>query len=101
MRKTYDTLMTEVSANWTEDEQHLSDAARAHFAAVRAEAFELGASLKARREELGLTQRELAERSGIQQSEISRIERERGNPTWSTLRKLSGVLALDVRLASM
>ncbi len=44
----------------------------------------------------GLTQRELADLSGVRQADISRIEREAGNPTESTLQRLAA--ALDRRL---
>lgn len=100
MAKSYNEIMAEVRAGWTDDELRLSQAANEHFAAVRQEIFHLGESLKIRREELGLSQREVATLTGIQQAEISRIERDRGNPTLTTLRKIMDVLRLDLRLTT-
>jgi DNA-binding XRE family transcriptional regulator len=59
--------------------------------------FALAHDLRALRKERGLTQNELAARSGVAQSEISRIERGRGNPTHATLAIL--LAALGARLS--
>ncbi len=53
----------------------------------------LGGSIRARRIDLGWTQSELAERSGVPQADISRIENDRLDARWSTLRRLLTALA--------
>jgi XRE family transcriptional regulator, regulator of sulfur utilization len=60
------------------------------------EQFELARRLFELRRARRWTQERLAERSGVQQSEISRIERGEGNPTFRTLSALAR--ALEVRL---
>jgi DNA-binding XRE family transcriptional regulator len=47
---------------------------------------------------LGWTQQRLAKASGVQQSEISRIERSQGNPTYSTLEALARAANMTVAL---
>jgi len=100
MRKSYEQLMTEVRAGWSEADHELSGAALEYFDRVHREVFQLGEQLAARRTALGLTQRELAKISGVQQAELSRIERGSGNPTWSTVQRLSAALALDVQFVA-
>jgi XRE family transcriptional regulator, regulator of sulfur utilization len=95
---TYEEMMQEIRAGWSESDRALSDVARHHFATMRHEVFELGTSLKTRRQELGLSQLDVAHISGVQQAEISRIERDLANPTWNTLRKLAAVLKMDITL---
>ncbi len=58
-----------------------------------------GQAVVNRREELELSQRELSRRSGIIQSEICKIEQGKGNPTLSTMLRLSK--ALEKPLASL
>ena len=62
----------------------------------RLELFELARKLFELRRARRWTQQRLAERSGVQQSEISRIERGEGNPTFRTLSALAR--ALEVHL---
>jgi DNA-binding XRE family transcriptional regulator len=50
------------------------------------------------RKHLGWTQQQLAKESGIQQSEISRIERGQGNPTYTTLEALARATNMTVAL---
>lgn len=54
------------------------------------EHFELARQIIELRLSKGWTQAEWAKRSGVQQSEISRIERGQGNPTYVTLTRLAG-----------
>ncbi len=54
---------------------------------------QLGGPIRARRIELGWTQSDLAERSGVPQADISRIENNRLDARWSTLRRLLTALA--------
>jgi XRE family transcriptional regulator, regulator of sulfur utilization len=60
------------------------------------EQYQLARQLFELRRARGWTQKQLAARSGVQQSELSRIERGEGNPTFRTLSALAR--ALDVRL---
>ena len=53
------------------------------------EHFRLARQLIVMRKQRGWTQQQLAKASGIQQSEISRIERGQGNPTYSTLEAIA------------
>ncbi len=62
------------------------------------EHFELARMLIELRQQEGWTQRRLAVVSGVQQSEISRIERGEGNPTYRTLAALARALQVRVRL---
>lgn len=52
-----------------------------------------GTAIRERRIELGWTQAELARRSGITQADISRIETGQLDARWSTISRLSVVLA--------
>ena len=54
--------------------------------------FHLGAELSVLRHERGLSQQQLAALTKIDQSEISRIERDLGNPTEDTLGRLAAQL---------
>ena len=62
------------------------------------EHFRLARQLIVIRKQLGWTQQQLAKASGIQQSEISRIERGQGNPTYSTLEALARAANMTVAL---
>jgi transcriptional regulator with XRE-family HTH domain len=53
-----------------------------------------GGALRERRIELGWTQAELSARTGIPQADISRIENGHLDARWSTLHRLSIVLAV-------
>jgi ribosome-binding protein aMBF1 (putative translation factor) len=56
--------------------------------------FELGASVRQRREELGLTQAELAERSGLKQPAVARLEAGGTMPTIPVLERIAEALGL-------
>jgi transcriptional regulator with XRE-family HTH domain len=56
----------------------------------------IGASLRAQRERLGLTLREVARRIGVSASLISQIERDKVNPSVSTLYSLVRELGLSM-----
>lgn len=58
--------------------------------------FELGESVRRRREELGLTQAELAERAGLKQPAVARFEAGGTMPTIPMLERLAQ--ALELRL---
>ena len=60
--------------------------------------FDLARMLIELRQQEGWTQRRLALVSGVQQSEISRIERGEGNPTYHALAALARALGARVRL---
>lgn len=55
-------------------------------------------TIKERRETLKVTQEGLAELSGVGLRTIKEFERGKGNPTLSTLLKISDVLGMDVCL---
>lgn len=78
----FDDFMKEVEA--------ASDkAGEAEAMAAYGEHFRLARQLIQLRQNAGWTQQQLAKASGIQQSEISRIERGQGNPTFRTLNALA------------
>lgn len=56
----------------------------------------LGAAIKALREKKEIKQQTLAEAAGIGVAHLSKIERGRGNPTWSTVVALAEALDLSV-----
>lgn len=62
------------------------------------EHFRLARQFIVLRRRLGWTQQQLAKESGIQQSEISRIERGQGNPTYTTLEALARATNMTVAL---
>src|SRR5712692_5219555 len=62
------------------------------------EHFRLARQLIIIRKRLGWTQQQLAKASGVQQSEISRIERGQGNPTYSTIEALARAANMTVAL---
>ncbi len=62
------------------------------------EHFRLARQLIIMRKSHGWTQEQLAKASGVQQSEISRIERGQGNPTYSTLDALARAANMAVAL---
>lgn len=55
-------------------------------------------AFKARRELLGITQEHLAELAGVALRTLKSLEKGNGNPTLSTLMKLSDVLGLEIKL---
>lgn len=66
------------------------EAQKSEFALVRA-------FLAARRES-GLTQKELSALSGVTQSDISKLERGNGNPSFKTLKKLASAMGMEVQI---
>jgi DNA-binding XRE family transcriptional regulator len=94
MQGTFDDVMAKVSASWTPaDWEHyrlISMAMRLEVQRIR-----LGHLVKQARKELGYSQRQLANLTGIQQKEICKIEKQKGNPTMSTLHKLFEVLGIQ------
>jgi transcriptional regulator with XRE-family HTH domain len=61
------------------------------------EVVQIGAQLRAARERALLTQEELVARADVQPFTISRIERNKGEPRFSTIRKLAEALDVDPR----
>lgn len=61
------------------------------------EVVQIGTQLRIARERALLTQEELAARAGVQPFTISRIERNKVEPRFSTIRKLAEVLGMDPR----
>jgi len=59
---------------------------------------ELIKTIKARREVLQVTQEGLAELSGVGLRTVKQLESGKGNPTLSTLQKISDVLGMEVCL---
>jgi transcriptional regulator with XRE-family HTH domain len=59
---------------------------------------ELIKTIKERRESLQVTQEQLAELSGVGLRTLKQFESGKGNPTLSTLRKLSDVLGMEICL---
>ncbi|MCL9980133.1 MAG: helix-turn-helix transcriptional regulator [Bacteroidia bacterium] len=59
---------------------------------------ELVSTIKKRREALQVTQEDLAEISGVGLRTLKQFERGKGNPTLSTLQKISDVLGMEVCL---
>lgn len=59
----------------------------------------VGQAISEARLEKGLSQRELSKQTGIMQADISKIEQGKGNPTLSTLQKLSK--SLDCPIAKL
>jgi transcriptional regulator with XRE-family HTH domain len=53
--------------------------------------------LRAARERKKLTQEQLESKSGVTQGVISRLERENGDPAFSTVAKLAAALDVDPR----
>ena len=54
-----------------------------------------GKNLSAYRKSRGLTQKSLGERTGVSRTYISRLERGRGNPTFTTVMRLAKTLDID------
>jgi transcriptional regulator with XRE-family HTH domain len=59
------------------------------------EVVKIGAQLREVREQALLTQEELAARAGVQPFTISRIETDKVEPRFSTIRKLAKALDMD------
>jgi len=61
------------------------------------EVVKIGAQLREAREQALLTQEELAARAGVQPFTISRIETDKVEPRFSTIRKVAKALDMDPR----
>jgi HTH-type transcriptional regulator/antitoxin HipB len=61
--------------------------------------FELGESVRIRREELGWSQRQLSERAGMTQPGIARFEAGGTTPTIPVLERLASALGLRLTVA--
>ena len=61
------------------------------------EVVKIGAQLKEAREQALLTQEELGARANVQPMTISRIETDKVEPRFSTIRKLAKALDIDPR----
>jgi transcriptional regulator with XRE-family HTH domain len=59
----------------------------------------LAAAIRALREQQELTQEEVAIDAGITPGNLSKIERARANPTWTTVERIA--VALDVSLGDL
>ncbi len=59
------------------------------------EVVKIGTQLRAARERALLTQEELGTRAGVQPLTISRIETDKVEPRYSTIRKLAQALGVD------
>jgi DNA-binding XRE family transcriptional regulator len=68
--------------------------------AAYGEHFRLALAVVRLRKKQGWTQQELSKASGVQQSEISRIERGQGNPTYRTLQSLAQTGRMTVAFVS-
>ena len=55
----------------------------------------IGAQVKRTREQALLTQQELAERAGVGLTTLNRIENDRAEPHFRTIRKLAEALGVD------
>ena len=64
-----------------------------------ADEFDFIDTLVTMRSRAGLTQEELAQKINTAKSNISRLERGRGNPSWHTLEKYAGACGYRLRLA--
>ncbi len=58
----------------------------------------IGQIIKLRREELGITQEHLAEISSVSLRTLKAIETDKGNPTIKSLKRLTQVLGLEIKL---
>ena len=72
------------------------DAVSEQVQAEYQEIFGLGEVVAKRREELSLSQFALAEKAGLTQADVSRLEQGRGNPTYSTIKKIMAALQLKL-----
>ena len=57
---------------------------------------ELGEIMKSRRATLGLTQEDLAEMARVGLSTVKDIERDKGNPSLSTISKILDILGMEI-----
>ena len=87
-------FLKEESATWTNsDWEHYRLVSMAMQ--LEAQKIKIGWMVKHCRKQLGYSQRQLAKLSHVQQAEISKIEKQKGNPTLNTLNKLFIVLGIE------
>jgi transcriptional regulator with XRE-family HTH domain len=61
------------------------------------EVMKIGTQVKKAREQVLLTQEELAERAGIGTATLNRIEKDRVEPHFRTIRKIAKALGVDAK----
>jgi DNA-binding XRE family transcriptional regulator len=87
-------FLKEESATWTKaDWEHYRLVSMAMQ--LEAQKIDIGWLVKTARKQLGYSQRQLAKLSHVQQAEISKIEKQKGNPTLNTLNKIFIVLGIE------
>ena len=87
-------FLIEESATWTKsDWEHYRLVSMAMQ--LEAQKIDIGWLVKTARKQLGYSQRQLAKLSHVQQAEISKIEKQKGNPTLNTLNKIFIVLGIE------
>lgn len=89
MTRDFTSLASALKKEWSDDGERAYTEASEAYAREIASRREVGLAVASLREELGITQIALARISSVHQSEISRIERGRGNPTVDTLNRLA------------
>ena len=89
-----------MSLNALKHEAFKNEAARAEYDNL-ADEFELIDQLTSMRSKAGLTQEQLAKRIGTAKSNISRLERGRGNPSWEALKKYAHACGFRVKLEAV
>jgi predicted XRE-type DNA-binding protein len=92
MAKKFSDVAAQASETWSEDAKRVGEAASVAFKSEMDDRAALGAEIAALRKARNLTQPQLQTVSGVQQAEISRIEGGLGNPTISTVGKLTHAL---------
>jgi DNA-binding XRE family transcriptional regulator len=92
----YEDFMKDIRKAWTEDDWNTYNAISAEFQKEMTDRAELGTALQSARKALSLTQPTLSKLADVQQAEISRIERGVGNPTATTLFRLTHALGLKI-----
>lgn len=94
----FEDFFQELQKTWTEEDWNLYNAVTADFRQEMHDRSELGAALQSARKAQSLTQPKLSVLADVQQAEISRIERGVGNPTATTLFRLTQALGLKLAL---
>lgn len=92
----YEDFMRDIRTSWTENDWKTYNAISADFLKEMKDRAELGAALQSARKAQSLTQPTLSKLADVQQAEISRIERGVGNPTATTLFRLTHALGLKL-----
>lgn len=62
------------------------------------EEFALIDALLTMRSKAGLTQEDIAEKMGTQKSNVSRLEKGRGNPSWKTLQNYAHACGFEINM---